>query len=94
MAVIVFFAVASGVTKMFNNSNYTNGILNIIIHTVSILGPIWPGRLVKIAKEFHHKWNYPCCLGALDGKNIAIQQPEDSGSEFFNYKHYILVLFS
>ncbi|XP_028418701.1 uncharacterized protein LOC114544198 [Dendronephthya gigantea] len=38
------------------------------------------------------KWNYPCCLGAIDGKHIAIQQPADTGSEFFNYKHLFSVI--
>lgn len=45
--------------------------------------------LQKSSKE---KWNYPCCIGAIDGKHVAIQQPSSSGSEFFNYKHFFSVL--
>lgn len=39
-----------------------------------------------IAKHFADKWNFPHCLGAVDGKHISIQPPAKSGSMFYNYK--------
>ena len=47
---------------------------------------------LAIASDFETKWNYPCCIGAIDGKHFALQQPNKSGSEFFNYKHFFSVL--
>eukprot|EP00795_Rhopilema_esculentum_P004037 gene4037-20212_t len=39
-----------------------------------------------VASEFESSWNFPNCLGAMDGKHINIIAPARSGSLFFNYK--------
>ena len=47
---------------------------------------------MEVARDFEEKWNYPLCLGAIEGKHIAIQNPTEGGSEFYNYKGFYSVI--
>ena len=46
----------------------------------------------KIESVFRKKWNLPHCLGAIDGKHVAVWCPPKTGSEYFNYKSYYSIV--
>ncbi|XP_074039919.1 uncharacterized protein [Leptinotarsa decemlineata] len=57
--------------------------------------PSSPEEWLLVAEQYEELWNFPNCLGAMDGKHIALQAPINSGSEYYNYKsHFSIVLFA
>ena len=42
----------------------------------------------QIEHQFSTKWNFPNCIGALDGKHIMMRAPPNSSSMFYNYKGF------
>ena len=49
-------------------------------------GPDNEEEWTKVARCFEEKWNFPHCVGAIDGKLVVIQATAKSGPLFFNYK--------
>lgn len=50
--------------------------------------PKSPEEWKNVAQQFASKWNYFNCVGALDGKHVAIKKPRGGGSLYFNYKKF------
>lgn len=46
----------------------------------------------KVGEDFFKKWNFPQCIGCIDGKHIRLRCPPNSGSFYWNYKHYFSIV--
>ncbi|PNF40094.1 hypothetical protein B7P43_G10715, partial [Cryptotermes secundus] len=49
-------------------------------------------QLPIIANTYLSTWNFPNCVGSIDGKHIRIRAPKNSGSTFFNYKEFYSIV--
>nr|CAI5837431.1 unnamed protein product [Callosobruchus analis] len=58
------------------------GVLNENIQQL----PKTPQEWMMVERQFNDLWNFPHCMGAMDGKHVVIQAPSNTGSDFFNYK--------
>ncbi|GAU90902.1 hypothetical protein RvY_03256-1 [Ramazzottius varieornatus] len=43
-------------------------------------------RWQQNAESFEAMWNFPNCIGAIDGKHVQIKKPKNGGSKWINYK--------
>ncbi|KAB0805427.1 hypothetical protein PPYR_02397 [Photinus pyralis] len=48
--------------------------------------PNTPEEWNKIADDFNNLWQFPHCIGALDGRHITFRAPISAGSYYYNYK--------
>lgn len=58
------------------------------LHSTYLKTPNSPEEWKKIADCFEEEWNFPHCLGAIDGKHIMIECPKNAGSAYYNYKNF------
>ena len=72
-------------------SNFLPDVFQAIVDAYKedmIPAPNTPDEWLQISEQFATRWNFPHCLGAIDGKHVRIKQPAHSGSVYFNYKKF------
>ncbi|XP_037931463.1 putative nuclease HARBI1 [Teleopsis dalmanni] len=74
-----------------------NTVLEMCDIIWQLLSPIYLSEPTEeqyrhIASDFWQTWNIPNCVGAIDGKHVAIKCPRGSGSQFFNYKKFFSIV--
>lgn len=63
-----------------------------VLQPVYVKCPTTTSEWKNVAVDFFTLWNYPLCLGALDGKRVLIQKPTNSGSDFYDYKGHCSII--
>ncbi|XP_043212254.1 putative nuclease HARBI1 [Amphibalanus amphitrite] len=103
LAVTLRFFAAGGTMKSVAES-YRLGFATIrliIIETCraiwevigpDVLAPPTPEQWRQHALDFEQHWQFPNCIGAVDGKHVQMEKPINSGSINFNYKGFCSII--
>lgn len=61
--------------------------MNILLVIIShFQTPTSEEEWLNVAASYE-KWNFPHCIGSLDGKHVVMSAPPNSGSIYYNYKN-------
>ena len=104
MCLIVYSFLATGDSFWTLHTRFRRGAATIasIVYEVcdsiyQVLQPIYmspPSEedWKQIEHRFNTKWNFPNCIGSLDGKHIMMKCPPNSHSLFYNYKGFFSIV--
>ena len=60
-----------------------------VLSPVYLKSPKCRADWMKISEDFLNFWQFPHCVGAIDGKHVAIECPRKLRTQFYNYKGFI-----
>ena len=80
-------AICSAVRQLFNAMKE-----HLVPKYVKI--PSTDEEWMQIADTFEKKWNFPICVGAVDGKDVVMQSLANAGSHYYDLKgtHSIVLM--
>ncbi|XP_045510774.1 protein ALP1-like [Colias croceus] len=64
----------------------------VIVLQDEVKWPTTAEQWQQIASQFQERWQFPHCLGSIDGKHVRMQSPIHSGSDYYNYKQYFSIV--
>ncbi|XP_052256439.1 uncharacterized protein LOC127861800 [Dreissena polymorpha] len=85
--------------RVAENSHYV--VVRDVCHAICeeyvdevMAAPSTPEELRQLADGFLKNWNFPNCVAAIDGKQIAIRKPSSSGClyMYYNYKGFVSII--
>lgn len=101
LAITLRFLAAGSVSIEFGYRVSKASVMGIIPETLRAIVHVY-GHLIRlpqneaewraVAQRFGDKWNYDLCIGACDGKHVAIKQPPNSGALYRNYKKFFSII--
>ncbi|KAL1489235.1 hypothetical protein ABEB36_014168 [Hypothenemus hampei] len=81
-----------GVTTVHKIINEMCNLIWKVLSPLYLKTPENPEEWEEISQGFYDRWNFPNCLGSIDGKHVNIRAPPKTGSLYHNYKHHFSVV--
>ena len=63
----------------------TSEVIWDVLHPQFVKTPSSEEEWIGVSDQFYRIWNFPKCIGAIDGKHVVMQAPRNAGSSFYNY---------
>ncbi|KAK0153028.1 Protein ALP1-like [Merluccius polli] len=90
---------AAGISQQALAASYKLGTATVCVIIKEVCQALWSclkdevkypqgAQWEAIRADFWTQWDYPNCIGAIDGKHVRVKAPANSGSSYYNYKGF------